>query len=158
MMSLKKINIDIIASIIEKVLKSFSLFQDYSLVKEDIQILSSPTKITNYNYSLISKLHYREIYVRISDYYYHQKLTIWIRNISNLDLFEKIDVELYFLGYLNNKSIKQKMIFSVESEKELEKELEKIFQYTIEHMDEKLKKTFKGELWIEMPHDWGDYK
>lgn len=157
-MGLEKTNIDSIGRILELIMKSFNIFSNYVLENRNIQKLNSPTKVTNYNFSFISKIYNREIYIRISDYYKHQNLLVWIRNISANNLSEKIDLELYFLGRLSNNNIKQKMIFKAKSEIELGKDIESIFEFIVNNSDEKLKGIFEGKIWIDTPFDWGDYK
>ena len=53
-MGLRKIEIDTIGNIIEAIIKSLPLFSNYKLVKKDIQELSSPTEVINYDFVFIS--------------------------------------------------------------------------------------------------------
>jgi len=44
------------------------------------------------------------------------------------------------------------------TEQELSDFLSSIFEYLVQHMDDKLKDLLLGEIWIDMPFDWHDYK
>ena len=119
--------------------------------------MSSPTKVTNYDFVFISEKYNRWLFVRLSDFFKHQNMVIWINELINKK-HTNIDLSSYFISKLNNKTIKQKLVFKVNSENDLKDELEKTFKYINEQMDDKLKKVVLGELWIDMPVDWGDYK
>lgn len=156
-MGLRKIDIHIIGGILEVIIKSLPLFSSYELIKKDIQDLSSPTKVTNYDFVFISEKYNRWLFVRLSDFFKHQNMVIRINELINKK-HTNIDLSSYFISELNNKTIKQKLVFKVNSENDLKDELEKTFKYIDEQMDVKLKKAVLGELWIDMPFDWGDYK
>lgn len=156
-MGLRKIDIHIIGNILEVIIRSLPLFSSYELIKKDIQDLSSPTKVTNYDFVFISEKYNRWLFVRLSDFFKHQNMVIWINELINKK-HTNIDLSSYFISKLNNKTIKQKLVFKVNSENDLKDELEKTFKYINEQMDDKLKKVVLGELWIDMPVDWGDYK
>lgn len=157
MMGLNKIEIEVIGNILRIVIKSLPLFSSYKLIRKDIQELSSPTKVTNYDFVFISEKYNRWLFVRLQDFFKHQNLVIWINELIDKKN-TNIDFENYFISLLNNKAIKQKLIFKINSESDLKSELGRIFLYINEHMDDKLKKVVTGELWIDMPVDWGDYK
>ena len=156
-MGLRKIDIHIIGNILEVIIRSLPLFSSYELIKKDIQDLSSPTKVTNYDFVFISEKYNRWLFVRLSDFFKHQNMVIWINELINKK-HTNIDLSSYFISKLNNKTIKQKLVFKVNSENDLKDELEKTFKQINEQMDDKLKKVVLGELWIDMPVDWGDYK
>jgi hypothetical protein len=156
-MGLRKIEIELIGNILEVIIKSLPLFSSFELIKKDIQEISSPTKITNYDFVFISKKYNRWLFVRLQDFYNYQGIVIWINELIKKKN-TNIDLENYFISKLNNKTIKQKLIFKVNSENDLKDGLKKIFEYINEHMDNSLKKIIMGESWIDMPVDWGDYK
>tara|TARA_R110000796_G_scaffold250788_3_gene380599 strand:- start:133 stop:603 length:471 start_codon:yes stop_codon:yes gene_type:complete len=156
-MGLRKIEIDTIGNIIEAIIKSLPLFSNYKLVKKDIQELSSPTEVINYDFVFISAKYNRWMFVRLQDFFKHQNLVIWINELINKKN-TNIDLGNYFISELNNKKIKQQLFFKIHSENDLKNKLECAFRNINEQMDDKLKKVLMGELWINTPLDWGDYK
>ena len=105
-MGLRKIDIHIIGNILEVIIRSLPLFSSYELIKKDIQDLSSPTKVTNYDFVFISEKYNRWLFVRLSDFFKHQNMVIWINELINKK-HTNIDLSSYFISKLNNKTIKQ---------------------------------------------------
>ena len=97
------------------------------------------------------------MFVRLQDFFKHQNLVIWINELINKKN-TNIDLGNYFISELNNKKIKQQLFFKIHSENDLKNKLECAFRNINEQMDDKLKKVLMGELWINTPLDWGDYK
>lgn len=156
-MGLEKIRIEFIGDILEVIIKSLPLFSSYKLINKDIQKLSSPTKVSNYNFIFYSLSSHRELYVQIQDFFKFQKITFWIRN--ELDVkSNRLNLLNYFISELNNRSIKQKLVFKITTENDLEKSLKKIFEYLAICSDDKLKEVIRGKIWIDTPFDWGEYK
>lgn len=156
-MGLEKIQIDRIKEILEKTLKDYSLFVNYELIKWDIQEISTPTKVVEYNFTFTSEKINRWLFIRIQDFFTYQNLTILINQVNEKKI-SNIDVKNYFISELKNNKIKQRMTFKSISETTLEDKIKKAFQYVMQNIDEDLKKVFEGKIWIEMPIDWGTYK
>ncbi len=156
-MELEKINLDIIGEILVRILKSYALFFDYTLIQRNIQKVNSPTKIINFDFTFISEKNDRWLFVRIQDFYSYQKLIIFINKLADKES-SNLDIQNFYVSELKNNTIKQKLIFKYKSDIELEKNLGSIFKYLIDNSNEKLKEIITGKMWIDMPIDWGDYK
>uniref|UniRef100_UPI00404A0C8A hypothetical protein n=1 Tax=Flavobacterium sp. TaxID=239 RepID=UPI00404A0C8A len=156
-MGLEKIHLDNIGTILERILKSYTIFFDFSLINKGTQKINSPTKITEYDFTFISENYDRWLFIRIQDFFAHQKLIIFLNQL-NVKKNINLDIESFFISELKNNTVKQKLIFKSKSEVELEKHLESIFKYLNDNSNEQLKEIIKGKTWINMPFDWGDYK
>jgi hypothetical protein len=157
MMGLEKIHIDNMGTILERILKSHTVFFDFLLINKNVRKINSPTKIIEYDFTFISEINNRWLFVRIQDFFSHQKLVILINQLGDKKNIN-IDIQNFFISELGNKTIKQKLIFKSKSQDELERELESIFKYIMANANEKLKEIITGKVWIDVPFDWGDYK
>lgn len=156
-MGIEKIGIDLMAQILERVLKSHSLFSDYLLISQNIQKITNPTKIIENDFIFVSEKCDRWLFIGIQDFSSHQKLIIKLNQLNakkNINL----DIQEFYVSFLKNNTVKQKMIFKSTSGIELESHLENIFKYLISTSNAELIKIIKGEIWIDMPIDWGNYK
>lgn len=156
-MGLEKIQIDSMGKILESILKSDILFFDYILISKNIQKINTPSKIVEFDFTFSSEKNNRWFFIRIQDFFSHQKLIIMLNQLNEKKNVN-IDIQSFFISKLKNNTIKQKMIFKSTSEVELKNQLERIFEYLIENSDNQLKEIINGELWIDMPFDWSDYK
>jgi len=156
-MGIKKLNIDLIGRLLERILSLNILFKDYILSNKNVQKINGPVKVTEYDFVFVSENKNRWIFIRIEDFFTYQKLIIWVnQKIDKKPI--NFDVQGYFISELDLKNIKQKMIFKAKTEIELEKIIEGIFKFIVNNSDEKLKGIFEGKIWIDTPFDWGDYK
>jgi len=156
-MGLEKIQPDMISKLLQNVLKSYAVFFNYTLVRCDVRKSNTPTKTTNYDFTYVSEKNNRWLFIRVQDFFTHQNLIILINKLTNKRNVN-IDVKNYFISELNDKNVKQKLIFKSNTEDNLEIALKKIFGHLMKHADGTLKKVLLGEIWIDMPMDWGDYK
>ena len=156
-MEIEKLNIDLIGGLLESTLNSNILFKEYKLSTKNKQKITGPVKVTEYDFVFISDIKNRWLFIRIEDFFSYQKLIIWI-NLLNDKKPVNFDVQSYFITELNLKNIKQNMIFKAKSEIELEEILKSIFEFIIKNSDENLKEILEGNIWIDTPFDWLDYK
>ena len=155
-MVLKKISEKSIYNIVEKSISHNSLFTDYILEDYKIRKLKSPTLVKQYNFYLKSTKFNRKVQIRINDYHKNQNLEIWIDKMDDSNL-NRFNVKYHFLNLKIN-TIKQKLKFKCSSENDLYRSVDGILNFINENADIKLIKIFKGEDWVDMPFDWGEYK
>jgi hypothetical protein len=156
-MGLEKIRTDNIGEILERILKSYTIFFDFFLIQKNTQKINSPTKITEYDFTFISENHDRWLFIRIQDFFTHQKLIIFLNQLN----FKKninLDIESFFISELKNNTVKQKLIFKSKSEVELENHLQQIFKYLVDNSNKQLDEIITGKIWVDIPFGWGDYK
>ena len=154
-MDTSKIDIGIIIEAFEKSMKTDPVFETYNFEKYEIQNLSNPTKIVRYIFKFISNE--RQVIFHLNDFYSHITISAFVRNLKDISS-NKFDIELYCIGELKNKTIKQKLIFRFNTVEDLKKNIGRTIDFLIKSMDEKLKKIILGEDWIDMPFEWGNYK
>ncbi len=156
-MGLEKIHIDKIGAILERILKSYAIFFDFSLINKSNQKINSPTKITEYDFVFISEENNRWLFIRLQDFFSHQKLILLINQLDDKKSVN-LNIQNFYISELKNNTIKQKLIFKSKSEVELKNHLQHIFKYLMDNLNEQLKEIIAGKIWIDIPFDWGDYK
>lgn len=152
-MSLTKINIIEMTAAVEKTMHSCHLLSEYIVEDINVQHLTHPTIIKSYNFTYCSEAQKRKIHIRIHDFTKLQNLLLWIRNTED-NQSNPIDLEQYFIHYLKNKTVKQKLIFKVKSITELEKKIVYILHYINQYSDDRLRNIISGKEWVNVEFDW----
>lgn len=135
---------------------NFPILTKYTLDSKKVKKNTVVTPYTSFDLTLISKEFERKVYLRLVDYYTHQRFLVNIEHLQGHH--NTLSVDDYLHKYCGMDSSTDVTLLDNYPGSSLQDKIGNHFRFLIQKIDKRFNSILEGADWVEIPFDWHGYR